>query len=164
MTFSTKEMKSILTFSLLIGLLASCEKKEEEWGEIDDGVYEINQVIQFDFNSTKKVDVVDYTFRVTVSEKQKRIFFIVEQKNYDSEKTELYALEMQDEQGNILFTLDKIYNEKMEGNYDVTVLSDKRVSGSRIIKGEFKGLTNYILQDTKNVVATPIFKGGKIIQ
>ena len=125
MTFSTKEMKSILTFSLLIGLLASCEKKEEEWGEIDDGVYEINQVIQFDFNSTKKVDVVDYTFRVTVSEKQKRIFFIVEQKNYDSEKTELYALEMQDEQGNILFTLDKIYNEKMEGNYDVTVLSDK---------------------------------------
>ena len=156
-------MKSIHTFSLLLGLLVSCGKKADEWGEIDDGVYEIKQVIQFELNSTR-VDVVDYTFRVTVSEKQKRIFFIVEQKNYDSEKTELYALEMQDAQGNILFTLDKIYYEEMEGNYDVTVSLDKMVAGSRIIKGVFKGLTIHILEDTKNVLATPIFKGGKIIK
>ena len=60
---------------------------------------------------------------------------------------------------NILFTLDKIYNEKMEGNYDVTVLPYKRVSGSRIIKGELRDLRIIFCKILKNVVATPIFKG-----
>ena len=151
-------MKCVLNLTLVVVFLASCTKKEDhEWGEIDDGVYEIKNKIYYGNDEENSSGTVDFTLRITIKD-EKQSFFVLEQREYGKNNWFLSNLELEDGYGNVLYEFRDLslpaYELKARYNYHTNYFTKDGVNDKeqRVTKG-IRKISKSILDKTEKVIA-----------
>jgi hypothetical protein len=118
------------------------QKKDKEWGESDDGVYEIK-----DDSGGWKEGEITYSFTLTYVEDSEVPFFII---NYDWTGNLLnWEIWMEDEQGNILHKIIRIHSGS--GSYLLSEVDRDLDNKTCTLKGKMPGIKESIAKRTKKM-------------
>jgi hypothetical protein len=162
-------MKVFIIFVLLLGLQVSCEKKalqqrealqKGEWGEIDDGVYQITDSV-----SRGKTALLNYSFTCTLYEDDNKAYFII---NWQptSETEAFERILMEDAHGNILYQIKNLQtlHEKGLGNENFKKLGYPEIPSTINVTSAWQQGIYYRIKGTDSEITKSILERTKTIR